>query len=74
MPDVSSAAPSDASQWIVFDVHKHSLVAGVCLHHRHRTLISNGKTPTIATVARELCGFLWAAMTSQPLREEVAAA
>jgi len=25
-------------------------------------------------VARELCGFIWAAMTDQPLREEVAAA
>ncbi len=29
MPDVSSAAPADVKQWIVFDVHKNSLVAGV---------------------------------------------
>ena len=29
MPDVSSAAPTDVNQWIVFDVHKNSLVAGV---------------------------------------------
>ncbi len=29
MPDVSSIAPADVKQWIVFDVHKNSLVAGV---------------------------------------------
>ncbi len=29
MPDVSSVAPADVNQWIVFDVHKNSLVAGV---------------------------------------------
>jgi transposase len=29
MPDVSSAAPAVVDQWIVFDVHKNSLVAGV---------------------------------------------
>ncbi len=29
MPDVSSNAPVDVNQWIVFDVHKNSLVAGV---------------------------------------------
>jgi transposase len=48
------------------------------LHHRHRTLTAHGKRSTVATVAvaRELAGFLWAAMTHQPLRtdEEVAAA
>jgi transposase len=46
------------------------------LHHRHRTLISHRKRPTVANVAvaRELCGFVWAAMTDQPLREEAAAA
>jgi transposase len=51
--------------------------AQVRLHHRHRTLTTHGKRSTVATVAvaRELCGFLWAAMTHQPLRnEEVAAA
>jgi len=50
--------------------------AQVRLHHRHRTLTANGKRPTVATVAvaRELCGFIWAAMTDQPLREEAAAA
>src|SRR5688572_5095094 len=29
MPDVSSIAPADVDRWIVFDVHKNSLVAGV---------------------------------------------
>jgi hypothetical protein len=52
--------------------------AQVRLHHRHRSLTTGGKRSTVATVAvaRELCGFLWAAMTHQPLRdsEEVAAA
>jgi transposase len=50
--------------------------AQIRLHHRHRTLISHGKRSTVANVAvaRELCGFIWAAMTGQPLREEAAAA
>ena len=29
MPDVSSIAPAEVETWIVFDVHKNSLVAGV---------------------------------------------
>jgi hypothetical protein len=29
MPDVSSIAPAEVRTWIVFDVHKNSLVAGV---------------------------------------------
>jgi transposase len=50
--------------------------AQVRLHHRHRRLGEHGKRPTVANVAvaRELVGFIWAAMTAQPLREEVAAA
>ena len=52
--------------------------AQVRLHHRSRSLTTHGKRSTVATVAvaRELCGFLWAAMTHQPLRDdaEVAAA
>jgi transposase len=45
------------------------------LNHRHRTLIAHGKRSTVANVAvaRELCGFLWAAMTHQPQREDLAA-
>jgi transposase len=46
--------------------------AQIRLHERHRHLTGNGKLQTVATaaVARELCGFIWAAMTRQPLREE----
>ncbi|HWC27144.1 MAG TPA: IS110 family transposase [Solirubrobacteraceae bacterium] len=46
------------------------------LNHRHHTLTANGKRSTVANVAvaRELCGFLWAAVTHQPLREEQLAA
>jgi transposase len=44
--------------------------AQVRLYHRHRHMTEHGKRPTVATVAvaRELIGFLWAAMTNQPLR------
>jgi transposase len=44
------------------------------LHSRHRALSARGKRSTVATVAvaRELSGFIWAAMTHQPLREEAA--
>lgn len=46
--------------------------AQIRLHERHRHLTGNGKLATVATVAvaRELCGFLWATMTRQPLREQ----
>ena len=42
------------------------------LHHRYRSLTTHGKRSTVATVAvaRELIGFLWAAMTCQPLRDQ----
>ncbi|MCA1678313.1 MAG: IS110 family transposase, partial [Actinobacteria bacterium] len=48
--------------------------AQVRLNSRHRALVAKGKRSTVANVAvaRELCGFVWAAMTHQPLREEVA--
>jgi transposase len=49
--------------------------AQVRLHHRHRTLTQNGKRSTVATtaVARELAGFIWAAMTKAPPRQQDAA-
>jgi transposase len=49
--------------------------AQVRLNARHRALTAKGKRSTVANVAvaRELCGFIWAAMTHQPLREEMAA-
>jgi len=40
MSDVSSTAPADVNQWIVFDVHKNSLVAGV--------LPASGGTPQVS--------------------------
>jgi transposase len=44
--------------------------AQIRLYHRHRHLTEHGKRSTVANVAiaRELTGFLWAAMTDQPLR------
>jgi hypothetical protein len=41
----------------------------VRLNHRYRHLTEHGKRPTVVNVAiaRELAGFLWAAMTDQPL-------
>jgi transposase len=58
------------------EVFSRAWQAQLRLHHRHRTLVSHGKRSTVANVAvaRELCGFVWAAMTKQPLREEAAAA
>ena len=50
--------------------------AQVRLNHRHHVLTRDrGKRATVTNVAvaRELVGFLWAAMTDQPLREELAA-
>jgi transposase len=57
------------------EVFARAWTAQVRLAGRHRALQANGKRATVANVAiaRELCGFVWAAMTSQPLREEVAA-
>jgi transposase len=47
--------------------------AQVRLNSRHRALTARGKRSTVANVAvaRELTGFIWAAMTHQPLREGV---
>jgi transposase len=47
--------------------------AQIRLYRRQRDLLERGKPSTVVNVAvsRELVGFLWAAMTGQPLREEV---
>jgi len=39
------------------------------LHRRYRHLVGHGKRPTIAVapIARELVGFVWAAMTRDRL-------
>jgi transposase len=46
--------------------------AQIRLHHRYRHLTEHGKRTTVTNIAiaRELCGFLWAAMTDQPTRHE----
>jgi hypothetical protein len=52
------------------EAHARAWQAQIRLHERHRHLTHNGKHPNLATaaVARELCGFIWAAMTRQPLQ------
>src|SRR4051794_10236540 len=57
------------------DVTARARQAQIRLPHRHRPLTAHGKRSTVATaaIARELAGFIWAAMTHQPLREEAAA-
>lgn len=50
--------------------------AQIRLWQRHRALTQNGKRSTVATtaVARELAGFVWAALVQAPLREQPEAA
>lgn len=71
----SSARAQTYAAHVPPEVPARAWAAQVRLHHRHRHLTAHGKRSTVANVAvaRELCGFLWAAMTHQPLREEVAA-
>lgn len=46
--------------------------AQVRLHRRYRDLTDHGKRSTVINIAiaRELCGFLWAALTDQPIRDQ----
>lgn len=71
-----SARAAKLSPHIPPDVVARAWQAQVRLHHRHHALTQNGKRSTVATtaVARELAGFIWAAMTDVPLRELEAAA
>ena len=75
-PPRRSALARRLEREIPTEVSTRAWQAQVRLNHRHRTLIDHGKRSTVANVAvaRELCGFLWAAMTHQPLREEALAA
>ena len=54
------------------DVTARAWHAQIRLHHRHRALAEHGKRSTVTNVdiARELAGFVWAAMTHQPLRDQ----
>ncbi len=58
------------------EVSARAWQAQIRLHHRHRALAEHGKRSTVANVAvaRELTGFIWAAMTKAPLREQKATA
>ena len=71
----ASARASAQHPFVPAAVPARAWVAQVRLHERHRHLTAHGKRSTVANVAvaRELAGFLWAAMTDQALREEVAA-
>jgi transposase len=58
------------------EVAARGWAAQVRLHRRYRDLSGHGKRSTVVNVAvaRELVGFIWAAMTQQPIRQETAAA
>jgi transposase len=75
-PARQAARAAAISEHVPPAVSARAWQAQIRLHHRHRHLTSHGKRSTVATaaIARELAGFLWAAMTHQPLRQEVAAA
>lgn len=75
-PARQAAGAAAISEHVPPAVSARAWQAQIRLHHRHRHLTSHGKRSTVATaaIARELAGFLWAAMTHQPLRQEVAAA
>jgi transposase len=70
-PRLSTRARADAAL-VPADVTARAWQAQIRLHHRHRHLTEHGKRSTVATaaVARELAGFVWAAMTHQPLRDQ----
>jgi transposase len=57
------------------EVFARAWSAQIRLAGRHRALQAKGKRSTVANVAvaRELCGFIWAAMTRHRLPEEVPA-
>jgi hypothetical protein len=46
----------------------HAWRAQQRLHRRYRHLVGHGKRPPVAVtaIARELVGFIWAAMTQRP--------
>jgi transposase len=75
-PPRRPARPAALTEHVPDTVTTRAWQAQTRLHHRHRHLTTNGKRSPVATaaVARELAGFLWAAMTHQPLRQEITAA
>ncbi len=71
-PNLSKRAV-EAAAALPAEVPARAWRAQLRLYHRHGVLERQGKRSTVANVAvaRELTGFIWAAMTNQPLREEV---
>jgi transposase len=75
-PPRRSARGRRAAQVAGPEVAARAWAAQIRLHHRQRDLLGHGKRSTVVNVAvaRELVGFLWAAMTEQPLRAQEAIA
>jgi transposase len=74
-----SARAARLAEQVPPDIAARAWQAQTRLFLRHRALTANGKRSTVAAtaVARELVGFIWAAMVRAPLRQpelEVAAA
>jgi transposase len=75
-----SARAAKLAEQVPSEITARAWQAQTRLFQRHRALSANGKRSTVATtaVARELVGFIWAAMVQVPLRQppavEVAAA
>ena len=68
----TSARAASLSGQVPLEVSARAWQAQIRLSHRHRVLSEHGKRSTVANVAvaRELTGFIWAAMTRTPLREQ----
>ncbi len=66
-----SARTQAASEQVAPDVAARAWQAQIRLHQRHHALERAGKRSTIANVAiaRELSGYIWAAMAQAPLRQ-----
>ena len=66
-----SARAAELAEQVPPAITAHAWQAQTRLFLRHRALTANGKRSTVATtaVARELVGFVWAAMVGAPLRQ-----
>jgi transposase len=70
-----SARAAKLAEQVPPEITARAWQAQTRLFLRHRALTANGKRSTVATtaVARELVGFIWAAMVQAPLRQQQAA-
>jgi transposase len=71
-----SARAAALAEQVPVEVTARAWQAQIRLWQRHRRLTQNGKRSTVATtaVARELAGFIWAALVQAPLRDKLEAA